>query len=57
MNIHKTVTYLIDSVGISKAKTAELLEVDSRTVSNILADRDYKAVKIPVYKETMGKGI
>ncbi len=54
MNLHKLVTHLL-TVGLSKTKVANLLEVDNRTISNIASNEDYRCVKIP--KQTMKAGI
>ena len=46
MNITPMITYLLDDVGISKAKVAEMLKIDPKTVTAIHDSREgYTVVK------------
>lgn len=51
MELQKIVTYLLDDVDVSKTKVADLLGVDTKTVTTIKESKDeYKVVKIPIPK-------
>ncbi len=51
MELQKIVSYLLDDVDVSKTKVADLLGVDTKTVTAIKESKDgYGVVKIPIPK-------